>query len=351
ATLRSAGFASANAPVIAVLSGGVLSFPQTMSLFNTDVTLSNAGTVRKEASAGLVRLDWPIVNTGIIQVVDDTLDLRNTLDQAGGTLVIDLDAALLQLGEVDMVAGGVTIDEGGMLQLQGGGISAAPGNHIFAPGTSITGAGTLRTINAASVTLGGTVGIDSLLAGNGTLLFTSTDTVNINYGSYTLGGVFGGTSVVAIDGIFDIAGGNAAGSGVIYVRPSGTLNLIGPGVRGWDLVVDGTMVWGDQDVSLLQDPGSGAFPSIDIRTGAELRIAHGATDRAMIGTVNTPITNSGTIRKATGTNNSTFQGMTIANTGGEWDFLVASVITVTAGCSSSGAVFGGGTVIGTGCTP
>ena len=356
ALIGSSGMIGVGAPDLSVLSTGVLEFQGAASLFAgaggaDSIRITNTGVLRKSSSPATVRIDWPIVNTGTIDVQIGTLDLRNRLSHlAGGSIAIAPGATLLDLGTISASAGStVTIGNGALLHLQGGGVNANPGNHDFAAGSSISGQGTLRTVNTDTVTIAGTVNIDSLVTGLGRIELNSADTVNIGGGAYQGGGFFSGSAVVAISGTFTIAAGNPDGTGTLFIRPSGLLEVTGGGIRGWDIDVAGTWRWGETNLSLLQDPANpGNYPQVNIRTGGLFDIVHAATPFTMTGT-NSVITNNGTVRKSTGSANSTLTMLDILNFTG---FVIDSPgnLTITNGCTQNGPLSGSGagSVIG-GC--
>ena len=188
ASLGGAGFAAVGTPTIEVESTGTLGLIATTSYFSGNglVNLVNGGTLRKAGSAGLVRVDWPITNTGTIEIVDDSLDLRNSLTHIGGTVSILANAALVNGGNT-VASAPITIAAGGVMTLQSGGISADAGNHIFGPTSSVSGLGRLRINSADTTRIQGGLDIDSLTVQNGNTWFESADTMFVTRGAY-LGG-------------------------------------------------------------------------------------------------------------------------------------------------------------------
>jgi hypothetical protein len=247
ANFGAAGFNAVATPAISVLAGGTMQFTATSSFFdgNGQVDLVNAGMLRKAGSAGTVRVEWPIINTGTIEVVDDSLDLRNTLSHLSGNIAVLSGAALVNGGNT-VASAPITIAAGGVMTLQSGGISADAGNHIFAPTSSISGLGWLRINSADTVRIQGTMEIDSLTVQNGQTWFESvTDTMFVTRGAYLGGGFLRGTGVLGVRGGFVLNPGNIVGTGTMSVRPGGSLTL---SATGWTVDVAGTAVWGDYDM-------------------------------------------------------------------------------------------------------
>ena len=349
ATLGTGTISGVNAPSIAVLAGGTLEFGATRSyvVSTGSVALINNGTLRKAASAARVIVEWPISNTGLIQVVDDTLDVQGLLTNAGGTVSILGGATLLARGETNST-GAVTVGSGGLMQLQSGGIGTTPGQHVFGPGSSVTGLGTVSFNSANLVLIQGAFDIDSLTILNGQTSFESaTDTMFVNKGAYIGGGQVRGTGVLGIRGNFRTLSGNLTGSGTIAVLPGATYTPQAD-VLGWRIDVRGTMIWGDYFFSLGQDPVSLQFAAINVRTGGLVNIQHGATDRDIFGgaaAVTTAV--GGTIRKSSGTGISTFRQSVIHS--GVFDVLTGTLNMQTGSCAVIGGTkTGPGALVG-GC--
>lgn len=312
ATLGTGTITGVNAPAITVLATGVLEFDATRSytIGTGSIDLINTGTLRKTAAAQRVIIEWPITNTGTIEVVDDTLDVQGALNHLAGTISILGGATLLSRGETT-AGGAVAIGTGGLMQLQSGGIGGIVnnGNHSFSPGSSITGSGRLRIISADSTFILGALDIDSLVVQNGQTFFSSaTDTMFVNNGAYLGGGFIRGTGVVGIRGTFSTNTGNLNGTGTFAVLPGGTFDL-GTALRGWTIdAAGGTLLWGDRDLSFEIEPISGIYASVLVGSGGVFQIAHGAVGRELFGTGSaTPPNNvitvlaGGTVRKTSGT--------------------------------------------------
>lgn len=352
ATLGTGAITTAGDPAISVSVGGTLEFAATNDYFVGAGTLDivNSGTIRKAASAGTVRIDWPIANVGTIEVEDETLDLRGTFDHALGSVVVQT-GATLQLGGETQASGGITIADGGVVELRAGGVAANAGNHRFTATSSIIGAGWLRVNAADTVQFEGTIDIDSLTATNALVEFTSADTVNVASGGYLGGGFLRGSSTIAISGVFTVASGNPNGTGTFFVRPGGVLQTTAATFRGWDIDVAGTWNWGDGDLTLTNDPlNVGDLSVVTILPGGLLSMNHGATARSLFGYAGVGILNSGTLRKASGAaTTTTFGGLQIANVG--TIDVVSGGFTVQAPCTVAGSITGAGTFTGTGCGP
>ncbi len=355
ATLGGTAFNAVNTPDVGVLAGGTLSFTSTTSYFSGNglIALVNAGTLRKAGSAGLVRVDWPITNTGTIEVVDDSLDLRNTLTHAGGTVSILANAALVNGGNT-VASAPFTIAAGGVMTLQSGGISADAGNHIFGPTSSVSGLGRLRINSADTTRIQGALNIDSLTVQNGDTWFESADTMFVTRGGYLGGGFVRGTGVLAIRGAFTTSTGNMNGTGTIAVMPTGTLTLQSP-LRGWRIDVVGTLVWGDYDLSFEVEPVSGIFANVNIRAGGVFDIQHAAINRELFATGFNPLPNNeltlavgAVVRKSSGSAISNLRPRVFHS--GVFDVLTGT-INVQGICSVTGGTkTGPGSLTGN-CTP
>lgn len=293
ASLGGAGFAAVGTPTIEVEATGTLGFTATTSYFSGNglVNLVNNGTLRKAASAGLVRVDWPISNTGTLEVTSGVLDLRNTLTHSSGTISILANATLVNGGST-VASAAVAIADFGTLTLQSGGPFANAGNHIFGPTSSISGLGALRINSADTVRIQGALNIDSLTVQNGDTWFESaSDTMFVTNGAYLGGGFVRGTGILAIRGAFSTSTGNMNGTGTIAVRPTGTFTLQSP-LRGWTVDVAGTLVWGDYNLSFEVEPVSGIFASVRIRTAGVFDIQHATTYRELFATGFNPLPNN-----------------------------------------------------------
>jgi hypothetical protein len=348
--LGGGGFVANGVPIISVSGGGTLDLVATTS-YTSPAQLLNAGTVRKAAVAGTVRIDWPIVNTGTIEVEDEVLDLRGTLDHATGTIAVGSGATLVHGGQLNASAA-ITIAEGGSFTLQSGGTIPTAGFHHLQSASSVTGAGTLRLFGADTVIVAGAVNIDSLVVGSTTALFQA-DTVFVAHGGYVGGGFFSGSSTIAISGIFTMATGNPNGSGTIYVRLGGELRTTEAVFRGWDIDVAGTWNWADGNLGLTTDPDNVADSSfVNIRPTGVMSINHGDTGYNIFAQ-GVAIVNGGTFRKATGTATITTFGMQVLNNG--IIDVLAGGLNIQSGCAAGGTgtvnVSGGATFSGVGCSP
>ena len=354
ATVGDAGITPVNSPAITTEPGGLLNFQAPISLFPnaTEATIVNAGTMQVGAAGNTVRIDWAILNTGTIQVVSGTLDLRNALSHISGTVDVQGTATLLNGGET-AATGAFTIAETGTMTLQSGGVSANAGNHIFAAGSSISGAGTVRVNSADTTRFQGSLDIDSLTVQNGNTWFESADTMFVTNGAYLGGGFFRGTGVLGIRGDFVLGAGNIVGTGTMKVRAGGSLEL--RGMTGWAVDVEGTAYWRDYDMTFGHDTLSGVpYSSVTVRTGALLEIQHGATTpRELFGRGATTgevaiisVESGGTIRKTTGTGESNIRPRVLLS--GQFDIQAGS-INVQGSCSVTGGSLitsGGGTLTG-----
>jgi hypothetical protein len=349
ASLGTGNISGVNAPTISVLSGGTLEFSATRNYVVSTglVSLANAGTLRKGASAGRINVEWPILNNGgVLEIVDDTLDVQGNLVHAAGTIAINAGAALIARGET-LADGAVTIGTGGRMQLQSGGISANNGNHIFSPTSSITGGGWLQINSADTTRIQGALNIDSLTVQNGNTWFESADTMIVNNGAYLGGGFFRGNGVIRYDGNFVLNSGNIVGTGRMHVAPTGSLAL--RGMTGWFVDVEGTATWGDYDMTFGQDTLNGVpYSSVRVRSGALLDIQHGVTTpRELFGRgANEPQTSviqidgGATLRKSVGTGISNIRPRVLLS--GEINVLDGT-INVQGTCTVTG-----GTLSGTG---
>jgi hypothetical protein len=346
-TARFDGFAlgTANAGAISVLTSGVLEFRQPVSWFVSGTPgLFNGGTVRKLASAGTVRFDWPVQSIGTIDVESGLLDLRGRLDHDAGQLVIR-SGGTLSTGGHSEILGAVDVQAGGTFSLNA--IGVGDKEHFLRPASSVTGAGTVDVNGATLVDIQGAFDVGALQLSNATLAINGADTAFVGGGAYSGGGFLIGTGVLGIRGAFSSTGGNPNGSGTISVLSGGTFTLNSP-LRGWRLDVAGTLVWGDWFLSMEQDPVSLQHASINILPGGLLDIQHTDTGTAwrIFANTNNPMVNAGTLRKLTGPL-TTQISMPLTNTG---------TVNVTAGglffqfgCVNTGTITGN--VTGTGCTP
>ncbi len=346
ANVGGSGFSNASAPTITVLPAGTLAFTTTAT-FGSGVDIVNAGLLRKSSSAGQVRLDWAITNTGTIEVADDTLLLLNILSHNAGTVAILPNAALIVGGET-MANGDVTIGVGGRIQLQANGFSANSGRHVFGPASRVSGLGKFQTNSADTVRIQGAFDVDSVTVLNGQTFFESaTDTMFVGNAVYISGGFLRGTGIIGVRSSFTNVSGNFVGSGTVAVLP-GAIYRPQADVSGWKIDVRGTMIWGDLFFSLAQDPLTAQFGSIDVRSGGVVDIQHGATDRDIFGGSALVTTRAGgTIRKSSGTGISTFRQ--IVSHSGVFDVLTGTLNMQTGSCTVTGGTKTGvGTLIG-GC--
>jgi phage baseplate assembly protein gpV len=339
-------------PTLVVLAGGTLAFTSTASYFSGSgiVELVNGGLLRKSASAGLVRVDWPITNTGTVDIEDDTLDLRNSLTHVSGTIIVGSNATLISNGDTD-ASGSINISTGGFLTLEAGGISADAGNHIFGPTSSVIGLGTLRINSADTTRIQGVLDIEALTVQNGNTWFEGPDTMYVTDGAYLGGGFFRGSGVLGIRGDFVLNAGNMVGTGgTLAVRPGATLAL--RGMNGWHVDVEGTATWGDYDMTFGQDTLNGVpYASLRVRSGGVLDVLHGtATPRELFGpgaatypNVVFTIDAGATVRKSTGTGVSNFRPR--LEMAGTFDVLSGS-ISIQGTCAMSGNKTGPGAVTG-----
>ena len=351
ATVRNFGLAATGAsPQVVVQATGSLRFQNPTNLFTSanTPTISNFGTLVTDAP-GLVRIDWAINNSGTLRVEGGaTLDLRNRLTHAAGSIAVLGGSTLVTGGETVAIAP-VTIAAGGLLQLQSGGIGTTPGRHVFAPGSSVTGLGTVSFNSADTVRLQGAFDIDSLTILNGRTFFESaTDTMFVKNGAYISGGFVFGTGVIGIRGNFRTLSGNLVGSGTIAVLPGATYTPQAD-VLGWRIDVRGTMTWGDYFFSLGQDPSTLQFASINVLNGGLVDIQHGAIDRDIFGGSATVTTAAGgTIRKSSGTGISTFRQSVIHS--GVFDVLTGTLNMQTLSCTVTGGTKTGPGLLVGGCT-
>ncbi|MBX7118120.1 MAG: Ig-like domain-containing protein [Gemmatimonadaceae bacterium] len=316
--LGAAGLTAIGNPAISIGTTGELILGSSASFFdgNGQVQLSNAGILRKAASAGAVRIDWPIVNVGSGRIIveDDTLDLRNALTQLG-TVEVQPGAWLLHGGET-AGTGSFTVGDGGILEFRTGGISLNAGRHLLAPGSGVSGAGTLRIISADSTVIEGTLDVDSLVVQNGYTAFDGLDSMRVNVGTFLGGGSIGGTGILVARDALSTAG-LLAGSGTIVIPTGATLAMNSGTVQGFAFDVAGRMDWADQNWDFQQFGAGGPWASLLLRAGGELRIAHGAVNRDIFGGTGSAITvqAGGAITKVAGTAVSNFrQAMQISGT-------------------------------------
>ena len=332
-----------NNPSIVVLLGGLLEFRQPTSYFLSGAPeIINQGTLRKRAAAGTVRLDWPLTNTGTIDVEAGLLDLRGEFIHALGTTIVRTGGTLSSGGH-SAISSAIQLSAGGTLALNA--IGVGDKEHILSAFSSVTGAGTVDVNGATLVDVAGTFDVGTLLLANATLEFNGADTAFVTNGAYSGGGFLRGIGVLGIRGAFSSTGGNVNGTGTIAVRPGGTLTFQSP-LRGWRLDVAGTVIWGDWDLSLEADPISLQRPFINIRSGGLLNIQQGATARRMFGSALESLTvaSGGTIRKSTGSATTTISPPLFHS--GLIDVLSGTVF-MQLGCTVTGGTFTGpGTVLG-----
>lgn len=336
ANIGGAGVAVANDPGIAVVSGGTLNFVATASFFPgaSAIDILNAGTVRKASTAGNVRLEWPMINSGTVVVEDDTLDMRNEFQHVGGTVEVQAGATLAHRGESAFNAA-VSVADGGTLLLTAGGTVPDAGNHVFGPTSVLSGLGLVQLNSADTVRFQGGMNIDSLSVQNGLTWFEAADTMFVRTGAFLGGGAIRGDGVLAITGAFEQFPGNLNGTGTFAVRPTGTFTLRGA-LRGWNVDVAGTLRWVDTDLSFEADPVSLQEPTITIRSGGVWDLLHGTTTpRELFASSgsNVSVLAGGVIRKSSGTGTSNFRpAITLA---GSFDVLTGT-INVQGACTVTG---------------
>ena len=311
-TLGGTGFNAVYSPSIAVQPTGTLSFTSTASYLSTNGLLTvniDSGTVRKHASAGLVRVDWPINNSGgLIEVVDDSLDLRNTLSHGGGNVSILANAAVIHYGRT-LASAPITIAAGGVLSLQSQGIVTNSGRHVFTSSSSVSGLGTLRLDGADSTVFAGGLDVDSLTVENSNVWFNGADTMKVTRGAYLGGGSFRGSAVLGIRGNVVLNEGLIDGTGTFNVRAGGNLTV--HSMNGWTVDVNNTgkATWGDYDMAFGRDTLNNIpFASMRVRSGGIFDIMHGSTTPRELLWTNPPsapysfltIDSGGTVRKSAG---------------------------------------------------
>lgn len=345
-TVGAGGLAGAGLASIGITDGGLLDFQTANSLFlngTTDIALTG-GTLRiSPPGAGVVRIDWPVSNAGgRIEVASGTLDLREALAHAGSdSIIVRTGATLLQAGLSDIFAP-VHVESGGLARFTGG---ALGGTHIFSATSSVSGPGSFEVDGATLVEIGGAFDVGNFTLSNATFDVVGSDTVFVGNGAYTGGGFLNGTGVLAIRGAFSSTGGNPNGTGTIAVLPGGELTWQSP-LRGWNLDIAGTMVWGDWSLSLetheLQNPG------ILIRAGGLLDIQHGALARDMFANTSNVITNLGSIVKSSGTANTNIRAQVLHD-----GFMnaVSGQLSFQFACIVGTGTFGGGAGTITNCGP
>lgn len=126
ANIGGSGVGTANFPIITVFPSGTLAFTTAASFFvsaSDTLRIVNAGTLRKAASAGTVRIDWTIDNSGLLDVQAGVLDLRNTLT-VGGSVIIRTGGSLQSRGHTEL-NGSLSLENGGNVQFTAGGIAPA----------------------------------------------------------------------------------------------------------------------------------------------------------------------------------------------------------------------------------
>jgi hypothetical protein len=340
ATIGEFDFGEVNSPTLATQVGGELTFAAPKSLFrNSTPAIVNAGTLRISPAGNTVRIDWPINNTGTIEVLSGVLDLRNTLTHTAGTVSVSSNATLIN-GGTTIASAAIAIADFGTLTLQSGGISVDAGNHIFEPSSSISGAGWLQINSADTTRIQGGLNIDSLTVLNGNTWFESADTMVVRTGAYLGGGFFRGNGVIRFDGDFVLNAGNTVGTGTMHVAPTGSLAL--RGMIGWFVDVEGTATWGDYDMTFGQDTLNGVpYSSMRVRPGALFDIQHGVTTPrelfargATTGFVSTIAIDAGaTLRKSAGSGISNIRNR--IELSGVIDVLSGS-INVQGSCSVTG---------------
>jgi hypothetical protein len=342
-----------NSPAVHTQVGGLLVFSAPASWFPnaTAPNIVNAGTMRISPAGTTVRLDWAVSNTGTLEIVNGTLDLRSELNHISGTVDIQGSATLLHFGET-AAAGAFTIAETGTMTLQQGGVSANAGRHIFAPGSSVTGGGTVRVNSADSTHFQGLLDIDSLTVVNGDTFFESADTMFVTNGAYLGGGFFRGTGVLGIRGAFVVNLGNVIGTGTMHVKPGASLEL--NDTRGWVVDVEGTAFWRDYDMTFGQDTLNGIpYASMVVRNGGVLEIQHGTeTPRELFARSATTgnfsvftVETGGTVRKSTGTGNTNLRPVFNVQAGATFDVQTGS-ISVQGLCTWAGTKTGAGALTG-----
>lgn len=341
ATVGGAGIGSAGSATIGITAGGVLDFQGATNLFanGAEQIAISGGTLRFSPSASdTVRVDWDIAVAGLastlaLEVASGVADLRGIVSLASpsDSAVVRAGATLLSSNQTD-VFGPLHVAAGGLARFTGGGA----GTHSFESTSSVSGAGSIEVAGAQSVTVSGAFDIGSFTLGNATFDVAGSDTVFVGDGAYTGGGFLNGSGVLAIRGAFASTGGNPNGTGTIAVLPGATLTWNSP-LRGWNLDIAGTLVWGDWILSLEQFAAQD--PSILIRSSGLLDIQHAASARDMFASSANILTNQGTIRKSSGTATTLIRAQ--VNHEGFMDAL-AGTLSFQFACAVNGGTFGSG---------
>lgn len=251
--------------------------------------------------------------------------------ELGGTLRVATGGTFRSRAHSE-IEGALVVESGATARFTAGGLD---GQHLFPASSDVSGAGTFDVDGANLVEIAGQFDIGALQLLNATLAFNGADTAFIGGGTYTGGGFLSGTGVLGIRGAFSIGGGNPDGTGTIAVLPGGTFSSTAA-VRGWNLDVAGTLVWGDHDMGL--ELFGGQNPQVLIRPGGLLDIQHGVTARSWFGAAANILTNNGTIRKSSGTATATI--VPVVSNPGVIE-TVAGTLAFPLGCTNVGA--------GTGC--
>jgi hypothetical protein len=261
--------------------------------------------------------------------------------ELGGTLRVATGGAFRSRAHSE-VEGALVIESGASAFFNSGGLD---GQHLFPAGSEVSGAGTFDVNGASLVQVAGAFDVGALQLLNATLAFNGADTAFVGGGAYAGGGFLNGTGVLGIRGAFSSTGGNPNGTGTIAVLPGAELTWQSP-LRGWNLDVAGTLVWGDWDLSLeqfdLQDPG------ILIRAGGLLDMQHGSLARNMFANSANVISNLGSIVKSSGAETTLVRAQVVHS--GFMD-AIAGELSFQFACQVTGGTFGtgGGTI--TNCGP
>lgn len=261
--------------------------------------------------------------------------------ELGGTLRVATGGAFRSRAHSE-VEGALVIESAASAVFNSGGLD---GQHLFPAGSSVSGAGSFSVDGANLVEIAGAFDVGTLLHQNATLAFNSADTAFVGGGAYAGGGFLNGTGVLGIRGAFSSTGGNPNGTGTIAVLPGGTFTLASP-LRGWNLDIGGTLIWGNWDLSLeqfnLQDPG------IVIRAGGLLDMQHGGEARNMFANSANLISNLGSILKSSGSATTLVRAQVVHS--GFMDAL-SGELSFQFACQVTSGTFGtgGGTI--TNCGP
>lgn len=303
--------------------------------------LSNAGTVKKLASAGTTTFEnVAFTNTGLLQLLGGTLSLTGAAGLANNGLV-EVQAGTLLSGASGMTGSGGTFNilSGGQLRYTGGTNTILNSAYNGAGLTEVAGG----TLLVASSTIGGNFQLSSgTIGGSGTLTVTSGGSFNWTGGNL----IHTGTLAVAAGGAMQIGSsapkyfyrGDGSGSGGHVVTNAGTTTWTGTGsILGGDGAAFSNLLGGLFDIqgdATFGYSGSGNGPTFSNTGTLRKSAGTGTTILAL------PLYNDGVAESRAGIlqlgGGGAGNGQFVAN-GGTIDF--ATSYTLTDGARFLGSTF------------